>query len=156
MPVIIFDGPEAAGKTTLIKRVFARTDQKVVRRWGPVDSIDVYRPFLMHDLGDPGTVVWDRSWASEYVYNKLLHRDRPIFPELQKLEDVVPVLKVMVLVDPAVAAVRRYRRLEAGQTSDLPVDPYEEHALFYRYAQHHGWAIIDPLIGGEEKDVKDV
>lgn len=138
--VIIVDGPEAAGKSTLIARLWPR---ERVRRWGPVDSIKVYEEVLTQDLmnSDRAIIVWDRSWASEVVYNELLGRGRQVEPDREYLEEYV-CLKLMVLADPMTLILRRQQRVNAGQTDDLPVEPYDEHRLFLKYAKKNHWAII--------------
>src|SRR3989304_2111146 len=84
MSVIVFDGPEKAGKSTIIEalRQYAKStkffDRVYVRHWGPVSPDDrVYA----HELSQDSTcfnelVIWDRCWPSEYVYGNLLGRSR--------------------------------------------------------------------------------
>lgn len=140
--VIIVDGPEAAGKSTFIKRLW--TDAPV-RRWGPVDSISIYRPALSRDcLNQVPIIVWDRSWASEVVYNKLLQRGREstAFELEREYLEGYAILKIMVLTPPLVLQARREERLAQGAKDDLPVSPWDEYAAFRQYAAENNWAVM--------------
>lgn len=150
MTVVIFDGPEAAGKTTLIDQLQRASDVPVarVRRWGPVDSWEAYIDPLNEDLATEGWVVWDRGWAAEVAYNDLLKRGRDVeeWNLHRRLE--IPLMRagglmVMVLAPVAELAARRHLRLQRGDGhDDLPVDPHPERRRFLHYAQDHGWLIV--------------
>ena len=157
MPLIIVDGPEAAGKTTLIREIQSRWagEQFVSRHWGPVDGWNVYVSPMSEDYyraQDPQTlVVWDRSWASEVVYNDLLDRGREIDEALIDLWLADPVrsngLLLILTAPPDVLRARRTERLRkevphAQLEVDLPVDPDEESAAFLAYARKHDWSTI--------------
>jgi hypothetical protein len=142
MPLIVIDGPEKAGKSTLAKAIVAKYGG-VIRAWGPVDPDDrVYAQPLMEDCASVAagkTVVWDRSWASEHVYAKLLNRDRRLREDAWLGEwlygrAVQTIgLRVMLLGESV-------ERLVADRdATDLPVEPRDERDEFYRYALAHGW-----------------
>lgn len=146
MAILIVDGPEKAGKSTIIDAVARRCQQLGftvgVRRWGQVDPDDrVYSPCLQEDARRPANdlMVWDRSWASEHVYGKLLGRDRrlvddPWLGEWIHSRAVQTVGMRVMLLGPSVGALRELR-----DDSDLPVNPAEERALFDLYARRFGW-----------------
>lgn len=137
MTVIVVDGPEAAGKSTFIARRFPGVD---VRRWGPVDSVDEYvKPFHEDRIADK-LVIWDRSWASEVVYNQLMGRGRSPERVAEELEHF-RVMRVMVVATSRTLEMRRNFRLTLGQTDDLPVDPGQELKSFLAWGETHGWAL---------------
>jgi hypothetical protein len=85
MVVVVIDGPEKAGKSTLIEALRSTVTVNdlptKVRKWGRLDdgrwAIDcVYAQALIEDTAYKGLILWDRSWASEAVYGKLIGRDR--------------------------------------------------------------------------------
>ena len=148
--IVILDGPEAAGKSTIIEELkFVLPEPIKIRAWGPVSSWMEYREPLAEDLGLVGeTVIWDRSWAAEVVYNDLLHRGREVnetqlFLYLEMKVEVSGGMMVMVLTDPEVLEDRRRRRREMRDKPDLPVDPIAERARFGRYAAEHEWSVVD-------------
>lgn len=75
--LIIIDGPEKAGKTTLIRHLVNSTPNVVIRKWEPVISDREYLYALQEDISTnlTGITIWDRSWASEHVYCNLLNRE---------------------------------------------------------------------------------
>ena len=74
--IILIDGPEKAGKSTLIKALAEKLHARV-RPWGQITPDDrVYTPFLRSDTFARDWVIWDRGWPSEHVYGRLLNRDR--------------------------------------------------------------------------------
>ena len=81
MSIFVFDGPEKAGKSTLIDAFVKQaypSGKFTLHRWGPVAPDDrVYAPVLRDDLVvKRSPAIWDRSWVSEHVYASLLGRDR--------------------------------------------------------------------------------
>ena len=156
--ILIVDGPEAAGKTTLIRAIGRQlTRPPLVRAWGPVDSVHEYWSPLQADLANEGDlVVWDRSWASEFVYNRLLRRGRSestILEEATGLEEDVwesAGVLLMVIALPEALHERRAQRRALKDLGDLPVRPEDEARHFAEYAVNHEWAMLpgdrDPAV----------
>jgi len=144
--ILVIDGPEKAGKSTLIRSVSRQfAIPPLVRQWGPVTSYRVYSPVLRADMEQPGLVIWDRSWASEWAYNKLLDRGR-VIPEEGLFEyefraQAAGGMLVMVDTDVRYLDGRRVLRVLPGET-DLPVSPEDEARTFRSYAIDHGWNIV--------------
>lgn len=135
--LIVIDGPEAAGKTTFISQTFPNA---VRRPWGPVSSATEYIKQLDADRSADHLVVWDRSWASEYVYNILMNRGRKEQNVMRLLEEM-RIPRIMILAYPDTLKMRRDFRLAAGLSDDLPVDPSQEFALFRDYAMSNCWSL---------------
>jgi len=79
MTIIVVDGPNKAGKTTLIQSAYtalqALSIDVRIRHWGPLETDDrEYSKPLEEDCQHQGVVIWDRSWCSEHVYGQLLNR----------------------------------------------------------------------------------
>ena len=156
MPLLLVDGPEGAGKTTLINSIqqhWSLPDQHT-RHWGPVDSWRTYVDPIVDDVHyvqkHPGhLVIWDRSWAAEWVYNALLNRDKAFHPaHARSLEDVVdgvPHVKLILTATPAELVARRTERHRRGEKADLPVAPLDEIAMFTRYGKIFGWQITEKM-----------
>lgn len=160
MTVIVLDGPEAAGKTSIIyvlkQTLELQTGLPVtVRKWGALDdgkwAVDrVYRDALVEDHNSPNVSLWDRSWASEAVYARLLGRDRRLGTDPWLGEWLygrgVPLKYILAGPDPSVLEGRRKARLAAGPSDDLPTDPAEEQAAFYWYGTRYGWTTFGPWL----------
>ena len=156
MPLLIVDGPEAAGKTTLITEIaklipeYTETKPTIrTRQWGPVSDWSDYIHPLHLDLmsaSQGAYILWDRSWAAEVVYNALLQRGRIIDPESLSALLSVPLkrrnMRLIVLSSPDVLASRRAERVKNGEKPDLPVDPEEEINAFRDYGRKTGWVIM--------------
>lgn len=142
MTVIVLEGPEKSGKSTLAAELARRGAR--IRKWGPLDdekwAADLaYSEVLAADTASPDIVVWDRSWASEAVYGALLNRDRRLAQDPWLGEwlygRAVPTRIMLGGPDPAI--------LRAARTpDDLPVDPGVEQAAFLAYARQYDWIVV--------------
>lgn len=145
--IVIIDGPEAAGKTTLITDLWKRVPDLKVRHWGLIESWHEYESPLAKDIREGGPIVWDRSWAAEVCYNDLMKRGRKISEgEIdERLEAVVKNaggLRIMLLPPVPVLEARRLIRRAAGETDDLDCEPARERFRFVKYAKVHGWTML--------------
>ena len=83
MSLIILEGPDGAGKSTLITRLVKDHGYAVYRSGGPKDEENMLR--VVKEMAvlalDPTTVyLCDRApWISELIYSKALGRD-PVMP----------------------------------------------------------------------------
>jgi len=142
--IFLIDGPEKAGKTTLISELASSNSSIKVRHWGPVDPDDrVYLELLKHDALSPNIFVWDRAWPSEHVYAKLLNRNRrlkndPWLGEWLYGRAVMASggVRIMVLRSPEL--LRKYRTPD-----DLDVDVAEEHRSYWEYATKFRYLIFN-------------
>ena len=148
MTVIVIDGPEKAGKTTLINELVRTYIEKGVQaervHWGPITPDDrVYAEPLREQCQDLDKVwVWDRGWPSEYVYGHLLGRDRRGAKDPWLLEwlhgRAVQVNGVRAMLSgPSCADMRELR-----DDTDLDVSVNMEQGLYIKYALRHGWTLI--------------
>jgi len=142
--IIVIDGPNKAGKTTLENNVVKELQcigySAYIRHWGPLQTDDrEYALPLIEDSRNNDIVIWDRSWASEHVYAKLLDRDRrmkdnPFIGEFLHRRAIFGQGMSFILV-PSISdgAVSRV------DESDLGVDPIKERQLFIDYAVKFKW-----------------
>lgn len=143
--MIIIDGPERAGKSTL---TYVLEDLGYdTLHWGKVPSDAVYTPHLQAAIdacyNEGARVVWDRCWPSEAVYGKLMNRKDHRLTNDWWLgaflhERAVDALGIKVMMLGPNDQVLESRRT----ADDLPVDVHSERAAFYRYAKTFGhWSI---------------
>jgi hypothetical protein len=140
--LLIIDGPEKAGKTTLIHELvgaFTMMDYLVrTRKWGPTKIDDrEYSPAIQEDIAWTGLTIWDRSWASESVYGTLLKRDKrlaenPWLGEWMHSRAMRPWGARIMLLGPG-------NNGDLRDETDLPVDPVEERDTFRFYGNLFGW-----------------
>ena len=144
MTVILIDGPEKAGKSTVIAAIERRFAGVEVRRWGPVSPDDrVYSAPMAEDLEKPGIVVWDRGWPSEYVYGTLLNRDRrltndPWLGEWLHGRALQTAGVRCILLGPDPETLTKHRN-----ETDLPVPPAVERQMYQEYGFRFGYVTID-------------
>lgn len=157
--IVIFDGPEKAGKSTLIAEVADilrnNGDTVSVRKWGPVDPDDrVYAEAIKyHSAHAQHTIeLWDRSWASEHVYALILGRTRRLknFPWLGEHLYGRATHRHFMVTAP-IGHLREHR-----DETDLDVDPGQERIAFLRYANKFNWKIVDPVGNGLEVSASEV
>lgn len=144
MPIIIIDGPEKAGKSTLIKNLALPSVD--VTHWGPVDSVYEYFVPLKQAIDRSSTgewIIWDRSWASEWVYNDLLNRRSNVESAFQLLEDMCDqhgVIRLGVLAPQEVLEKRR-------TPDDHDVEPQNELYTYQQYFKYHDWIEFNHILG---------
>jgi hypothetical protein len=141
---LVVDGPEKAGKSTLIKAIAELWNGPVdITRWGPVYPDDrVYTDKFKAQFAEKSNdtlYIWDRSWASEQVYGKLLERQRRLAndPWLGewlhgRVVNGRGIKLIVIPTDPIANAKLR-------DVTDLPVDPRLETKLFSDYYYKYGW-----------------
>lgn len=146
MPIMLIDGPEKAGKSTFVSKMRQSDECSVLRQWGPVSSIVEYLGPLAEDYAivqEGGFVIWDRSWASEFVYNKLV-RNRPTDGRTLDFLETGPWLKYLVkIMLVSTDDTLKSRRQEHRDPTDHKVDPKEERAAFISYGKQFNWTIIE-------------
>jgi len=153
MPVVIFEGPEAVGKTTLIESLQARWGpNNQFRGWGPRQSWLEYCQPLFDDIQackqDPKLlIVWSRGWLSRAVYNELLsqgHRvPKSAIRELDR--EVRHANGSLFLVTAPITTLlsRRLERLENPDSKpDHALDPEKELGEFYKQNSSRLWTMI--------------
>jgi len=138
MPVILIDGPEKAGKSTLIAALRMSLGARV-RAWGQVSPDDrVYTEPLGTDITSPKVHIWDRGWISEAVYGSLLNRPRRLSKDWWLAEwlhgralhtDGLAV----VLLGPSDSTLKSLRKED-----DLKVEVAAERETFRQYATRFG------------------
>ena len=149
MSVIVIDGPEKAGKTTLARELelqFERMGRSAaVTHWGPVHPDDrEHTELLKQHTADLGTVhIWDRGWPSEYVYGRLLQRtdhrmtEDPWIGEWLHGRAVQAHGLRVILTGPSSTELSRLR-----DSSDHDVSPAVEQALYREYGRRFGWLVV--------------
>lgn len=147
--IIYIDGPEKAGKSTLIEAIREKIASKgipvSVRKWGPVKPDDrQFAPPLQEDLNrnTKGYVIWDRGWVSEHVYGTLLNRQRRGASNPWLLEWLHGRAvnghgtKIILLPYDVTEAMRRH------DDTDLPVSAADEARVYQNYARRFGYNVL--------------
>lgn len=143
--IVVLDGPEKAGKSTLAKKLVELSPWRArVRRWGPVEGKDrLYLYALQEDSTKVDElVVWDRSFASEAVYCNILPREGRLGEDPFAGEwDYGRLLQSMgarrMVLGPNVETLRRLR-----DGTDHKVCPATERRMFFRYSQTYRWKYV--------------
>lgn len=145
--IIVIDGPEKTGKTTLAQHITHRLGARY-RHWGPVPSPQVYATALRDDIRSGDLVVYDRSWLSEAVYNIALGRRDTDPWLLEWLFSRACASRVVLVDDPDVLARRR-------TPDDVPVMPAVEVELFRALGLTFGWRLahVDAALDVIERDL---
>lgn len=154
MPLVIIDGPEAAGKTTIIDALLEEWGEpSMYRHWGPRDSWLEYCQPLFDDLkrcreNPTELIVWSRSWASRTIYNKLLNQGQSVpscvTSELDKIVIRSGGFLGMVTAPVVTLLNRRLQRIAAGDPKqDHQLDVGKELAEFQKYGRFRGWNMLD-------------
>lgn len=76
--IIIIEGPDGAGKTTLVKKLLAEHPSATQVHFGaPASDKEAYDYYLVYaqailDTSDTDLVLFDRSWYSDAVYGPIM------------------------------------------------------------------------------------
>lgn len=145
MPLIVLDGPEKAGKTTLVNHICEAYGARQVH-WSYVKSDVEYLAPLQEAVASDDLVIWDRGWDSLHVYGSVLPKDierrshrlfiDPWLGEWLYGRAVQTVgVRAILTSDPT------YRRNRRDDT-DLPCDPVAEGQAYVQYARTFGWEVL--------------
>ncbi len=145
MPVILIEGPEKAGKSTLVRALVDKIPNAKTRKFtGPMQG-DEYFEALVEDTTPslfPMITIWDRGWASEWIYSWIL--ERPSELSADKVEFLNQILIGtggigVVLLGPDTETLVKNR-----DETDLDVDPRGERVYFEGYAHDEpGWLVYN-------------
>jgi len=152
MSVIILEGPEKSGKSTLAvtleKALSVAFDNVIIRHWEgraiPDDSIYL-KPLIRATSVSSSELIeiWDRGWPSEYVYGNLLSQPRrlandPWLGEWLYGRAVQPDGLRVMLAGPSASRLQSLR-----DSSDLPVSPMAEKTMYIEYGMKYGWLMLE-------------
>lgn len=151
--LVILDGPEKVGKSTLARRVAEGCrplHAVVVSSRYPGD----FRPSVFRDavrLGarDDVVVVMDRAWPSDVVYSDLVRHGDPAVPTWWyewALGLAATTLGTRLVLAPPT-------RLAPLDLVDHVVDYDDERAAFVAYAREWGWSVVDDPVSLDARDV---
>lgn len=79
-PLIVLDGCDGTGKTTLAQAISRRHGHMVIHSGRTPDGTDIHARYRQI-LAEPGPAVLDRSFISELVYGPLYHGRSRLTPE---------------------------------------------------------------------------
>lgn len=159
MPLVIIDGPEAVGKTTIIDALtdaWGRHHRQ--RSWGPRKSWLEYCQPLFEDTQsckeDPRLlIVWSRSWISRAVYNRMLNQGQDVPPRaMTELDRIVLASGGLLFVVESPVPVlieRRSIRIANGDKKDHPLDPRAELTEFLRVTRPRKWRVLSGMVTPE-------
>lgn len=141
--LIVIDGPEKAGKTTLVTALASdlrRLGHLVtVHKQGPWEPNDAFiAPRVKSHAHDSVIHIWDRAWASEEVYATLLNRRRRANgnPFLMEWLHGRATPHKFILLPTDIEYNARLR-----DDTDLPVNPGAEYSEFAKY-RDYGYKIL--------------
>ena len=139
--LILLDGPEKAGKTTIATELAWKLNGVVVH-WGPCITDRVYQEGLRAAAVSKQPVIWDRGWPSEHVYSEMLGRGRRLGADpwlgewlYGRAFQTCGVRAIIAGPDPTQLAALR-------TPDDLNVDPAIEQRLFVEYGSRFGYTVI--------------
>jgi nicotinamide riboside kinase len=156
--LLVIDGPEKAGKSTLAAALVqwwntsypeaAGTPVARIRKWSRLDdgrwAVDsVYRDALVEDSQYGGLAIWDRSWASEAVYARLLNRNRRLGadPWLGEWLYGRGVVLKFILAGPH-PSIMAEALDDDDRVHGHGQDMAKEQRAFMEYGVQYGWNII--------------
>lgn len=137
--IIVLEGPEKVGKTTLANKIAEETGA-TIRHWGQIKPDDrAYTSQLKRDSLSDEWFIWDRCWPSEHVYGKLLERGRRLAEDPwlgEWLHGRAARIRIIMVPD------RLERLEELRDETDLPVRPSDELLAYSKYARRFGYKVL--------------
>lgn len=105
--IIIIEGPDLAGKSTLAKEINIKGDFEVVHFDSPSENFDFHESYLK--VLDKENVILDRYFFSEIVYSKVFGRQCRLSSET--IKEIKEKLKnkphQLIFVNPGVDTLKR-------------------------------------------------
>lgn len=165
MPLIIVDGPEASGKSTLIRHISqvwygTKTPDRVWQHFNtPLSDVGQFVGPLKTTLEmlsrNPDTLwLWEGSWLSHFAYQRLEGRQEPLpSAQLRELERTLVSaggLLILTYAPVIVLAERRLSRSFEGMAGAHPLSPTLELDAFFRLSRKTLWKQVEMV--GEPRD----
>jgi thymidylate kinase len=88
--ILIIEGPDGSGKTTLANKLSKQTGYPVIHRVQPKTEEDKKRMMeeYLHILQSGKNAIFDRCWYSEMAYGPIMRDESVItYPQMYALED---------------------------------------------------------------------
>jgi hypothetical protein len=147
MTILLIEGPEKSGKTTLARQLLNNLPGSTYTHWGPIASPDEYiEPMLAH-AASPHVHIWDRGWPSESIYSSLMPGRVNLLGTAWWGEWLFrrPALTGGMAI---VLLGHSSNELASRRTpDDLPVDPAVERDAYNDYAQNFRYpAMTQPRV----------
>ena len=159
--LVVIEGPEQAGKTTLAEQLILNRSRKCSFRYfrhGPGDS---NHQRIMSDLeyclARPYDLnIMDRWWPSELVYRPFDKKPSTLPLEIRTLEarygGLADACGIRLMVLAPVKTLER-RREENPLQDDIPIPPAEERAAYEEIIHTGNWY---PVTQGYTRTIQDV
>lgn len=153
--IIIIEGPDGAGKTTLANQLSRQTKYDIVHRSQP--KTDDEKKHMMSEyvaaIKSSKNTILDRCWYSEMVYGPIM-RDASVisYPEMYKLEKLLAKAGAIVIYATAPKAALWQRCQKRGE------DYITSHATFCQICDAYEQLMTDvphyiPVLKYEYKEV---
>lgn len=134
--IIILEGPDGSGKTTLANKLHQQTGYQLLHRTQPKNEEDKKRMMdeYIQVLKAGKNVIMDRSWYSEMVYGPVM-RDASVitYPQMYELEKLATKYGAIVIHCTAPEATLWKRCLRRGEDYITKRETF--HELFVGYNQ---------------------
>ena len=146
MKLVVLEGPEKVGKTTLARKIVEDKNTSLYVHNGRDNStpsrLDQQIQVLNHI---PGLVVFDRWYPSEYIYSKLQSREPSYSPKtVNRLEkDLGYVADFKFILSGVSVSDLMNRRANNLYEADADVDVAQEVFEYEKYATLHDWIYAD-------------
>ena len=116
--IIILEGPDGSGKTTLAEQIHKQTGYQLLHRTQPKSEEDKQRMMdeYIQVLKSGKNVIMDRCWYSEMVYGPIM-RDASVitYPQMYSLERLAAKYGAIIIYCTAAPATLWKRCIRRGE-----------------------------------------
>lgn len=98
--IIIMEGPDGSGKTTLAEQLSRQTGYEIIHRTKPANEEEKKAMHLMYlkTIAKNKNVIFDRCWYSEMAYGPVMRDDSVItYPQMYELEKALAKKGAMII-----------------------------------------------------------
>lgn len=153
--IIILEGPDGSGKTTLAEKLQKQTGYQLLHRVQPKTEEDKQRMMdeYVQVLRTGKNCILDRSWYSEMVYGPIM-RDHSVicYPQMYELERLAAKYGGLIIHCTAPENVLWKRCLRRGEDYITDRDTFHKICKGFDEIMHHIPHVI-PVVTYEYKDL---
>lgn len=151
--IIIIEGPDGAGKTTLAEQISRQTKYPIIHRTKPKNEEEKKRMMgeYLQTIRSGKNMIFDRCWYSEMAYGPVMRDSSVIsYPQMYELEEQLAKTGALIIYATGPKAALWQRCQKRGEEYITSRDNFN--AIYDNYVQIMKVPHLIPVLRYEVKD----